>query len=411
MPTTLEKKPAPSRRRFLKTAPLLAGAMLSAPLRQAFAQATVADRNIRITGMQMMTLRVSERTNWILVQLNSSAGITGLGEASLGRRSDLPELIDFYELVDGASPFAVNEFRRRGRTRAAVGQRPEATAFSAIEQALWDMSGKILDAPYYDMVGGSLQQSLPLYANINRATRDRSPEGFAANARAAAAEGFSAIKAAPFDGFPSLDADPDEIDAARELGVACVYAMREAVGPDVEIRIDAHSFFDVELAVAVAQELEGAALAWYEEPVAPTQIADTRRIHDAIAQPLAGGEFLFGVEGFWPLCSGAAVDIIMPDVKHCGGMLEAAQIAALAGATNIKVSPHNPSGPVSTAASAALCTTLSNFDILEYQWGEADWRSTLLRDGENITAGRLAVSDAAGLGTALNEEVLVQHLL
>ena len=262
-----------------------------------------------------------------------------------------------------------------------------------------------------DRIGGALNEVLPVYANINRATNQRDPAGFAANAAAAVADGFKAIKAAPFDGFPSLDSAPSEINTARDLGVACVYAMREEVGDDIDIKIDAHSFFDTELAIAVAQELEAANLSWYEEPVAPTQTEDTRIIHDAISQTVAGGEFLFGVDGFKPLCEAKAVDIIMPDVKHCGGVWELIKIAALAETHGIKVSPHNPSGPISTAVSAALCAATPNFDILEYQWGEQLWRNTLVEPSESFHDGSIIISDQPGFGIVLNEKVLEQHRL
>ena len=177
------------------------------------------------------------------------------------------------------------------------------------------------------------------------------------------------------------------------------------------IKIDAHSFFDTELAIAVAQELEAANLSWYEEPVAPTQTEDTRIIHDAISQTVAGGEFLFGVDGFKPLCEAKAVDIIMPDVKHCGGVWELIKIAALAETHGIKVSPHNPSGPISTAVSAALCAATPNFDILEYQWGEQSWRNTLVEPSESFHDGSIIISDQPGFGIVLNEKVLEQHRL
>jgi len=191
--------------------------------------------------------------------------------------------------------------------------------------------------------------------------------------------------------------------------VDCVFAIREAIGDDIAIKIDAHSFFDVELSISVAEQLLPANLSWYEEPIAPTQTTDTKRIHDSISQTMAGGEFLFGVEGFAPLCEQKAVDIIMPDIKHCGGLLEAVRIAAVADANGVKVSPHNPSGPVSTAASVALCAALPNFVILEYQWGEQSWRSKLVVPDEIIVNGTININDSPGFGIDLSEQVLAEH--
>ena len=368
-----------------------------------------AERLLRIEEMAFTSVRVSERTVWMFVHLRTNLGLSGLGECSVGRRRELPELKEAFEAARGRSPFDIEAYRAAGRERAAAGGILEATAFSAIEQALWDLVGKAVDAPVHLLTGGSLRDSLPAYANINRATRQRTPEGFAANARAAVEDGFTAIKAAPFDGFPALDAPASEVAAATDLGVACVRAIREAVGPEVDILIDCHSFFDVELAVDVARRLEPQSLAWYEEPVAPTHVAATKAIERGIEQRMAGGEFLFGIEGFARLCRERAVDVIMPDVKHCGGLLEARKIAAVAELDGIAVSPHNPSGPVATAASAQLCAGLPNFEILEMQWGEAAWRGDLVDPPERFENGSIAVPDGPGLGVELNQAVARQH--
>ncbi|MEC8951338.1 MAG: mandelate racemase/muconate lactonizing enzyme family protein, partial [Pseudomonadota bacterium] len=374
-----------------------------------YAQNSPLDHEVIVTDLEVIVVNVTQRTKWIFVLLTASNGVTGLGEASLGRRSELNELNSFFRLVEGQSPFDINLYRTKGWPRASSGNRAVATAFSAIEQALWDIVGKTLNVPVYQLFGGKLRDSLPVYANINRATSNRTPEGFAEKARQAVADGFKAIKAAPFDGFPPLTATANEISSARQLGVDCVFAMREAIGDDIAIKVDAHSFFDVELSISVAQQLLPANLSWYEEPIAPTQTTNTRRIHESISQTLAGGEFLFGVEGFAPLCEENAVDIIMPDIKHCGGLLEAFRIAAVAEANGVKVSPHNPSGPVSTAASIALCAALPNFEILEYQWGEQPWRSNLVVPNERFVNGAINISNSPGFGITFNERVLAEH--
>ena len=398
------------RRSFLaNSARFILGSSTLAPLTSNFAQTFQPDHEVAVTDMEVIVVNVTQRTKWIFVLLTASNGVTGLGEASLGRRSELNELNTFFRLVEGQSPFDINQYRTRGWPRASAGNRAVATAFSAIEHALWDIVGKTLSVPVYQLFGGKLRDSLPVYANINRATSNRTPEGFAEKARQAVADGFKAIKAAPFDGFPPLTASPNEIFEARQLGVDCVFAIREAIGNDIAIKIDAHSFFDVELSINVAEQLLPANLSWYEEPIAPTQTTDTRRIHDSISQTMAGGEFLFGVEGFSPLCEQKAVDIIMPDIKHCGGLLEAVRIAAVADANGVKVSPHNPSGPVSTAASVALCAALPNFDILEYQWGEQPWRGNLVIPSENFVNGTIEINDSPGFGIVLNEQVLAEH--
>src|SRR5262249_17338381 len=159
-----------------------------------------------------------------------------------------------------------------------------ATALSAIEQALWDLSGKALEVPSSSLLGGRVRDTLPVYANVNRATNPRTPAGFAAAARAAVRDGFRAVKAAPFDGCLPPGAPRAAIGAAVESGIAAIAAMREAVGPDVELMVDCHSFFDVPLAERVAKRLEPQHLAWYEEPVAPEKIEETREIRRRITQ-------------------------------------------------------------------------------------------------------------------------------
>ena len=398
-----------SRRDFFRTLPALAvipslsaEAATILPLGQ-------AELGLRITEMEVIGVRATMRTNWIFVRLTTNDGQTGLGEASVNRRLNLPELSGFFNLVRDRSPFEIERYRQAGWATASTGNRQQATAFSAIEQAQWDLVGKSLGAPVYDLVGGRLRDELPVYANINRATTDRSPNGFAISAQQAVADGFRAIKAAPFDGFPSLDQPRAEIEAATELGVHCIEAMRTAIGPDIDLKIDAHSHFDVALAIDVATRLEPQRLSWYEEPVPPTDLDSTMAIKNGIRQTMAGGEFLFGVEEFSPLCQNRAVDIIMPDVKHCGGVAEIRRIATVADLYDVLVSPHNPSGPVSTMVSAQVCAGLPNFDILEYQWNEVPWRGDLVDPPERFSEGILQVPDGPGYGVTLNNTVVREH--
>ena len=376
---------------------------------------------LRVTGMELLPVRATARTVWLFVRLRTDGGLTGLGEASDafgfanttkldGTRME-SELRAFFGLIEGKSPLGIAAYRQQGEPLAVKGGLVSATAFSAIEQALWDVSARALDVPVHALFGGKLRDSLPAYANVNRATRPRTPDGFAAAAAAAVKDGFRAVKAAPFDGFPSLKAGSAAIDAAVENGIACTAAMRDAVGPDVELMIDCHSFFDVPLAERVAKRLEPQRLAWYEEPVAPERVAETLDIKRRITQPMAGGEILFGVAGFAPLCRTRAVDVIMPDVKHCGGLLELMRIAAVAEAEGVQVSPHNPSGPVSTAASVQVCAVLENFRLLELQWGEVDWRGDVLEPREMFRNGAMAVPSSPGFGVELNDRVVRAHPL
>jgi galactonate dehydratase len=366
-------------------------------------------------------MRATERTVWLFVRLGTDAGLTGLGEASDafgfanttkqdGARME-SELRAFFQLIEGKSPLEIGAYRQQGERLAAGRGLLAATAYSAVEQALWDLAGQALDVPSYSLLGGKLRDTLPTYANVNRATRPRTPQGFAAAAKAAVQDGFRAVKAAPFDGFPPPGSSASTIAAAVDNGVARVAAVREAIGPDVELMVDCHSFFDVPLAERVARMLDPHKLAWYEEPVAPDRIEDTLQIRRRIKQPMAGGEVLFGVAGFAPLSRTRAVNVIMPDVKHCGGLLELTRIAAMAEADGLDVAPHNPSGPVSTAASVQVCAVLKNFRLLELQWGEIPWRNDVVQPPETFKQGAIAVPDRPGFGIALHDEIVRAHPL
>jgi len=366
-------------------------------------------------------MRATERTVWLFVRLGTDAGLTGLGEASDAfgfantSKQDAArmesELRSFFQLIEGKSPLEIAAYRQKGEGLASGRGLVGATAYSAIEQALWDLAGKTLDVPSYTLFGGRLRDTLPVYANVNRATKPRTPQGFAATAKAAVQDGFRAVKAAPFDGFPPAGAPASAIAAAVDNGVACVAAMRDAIGPDIELMVDCHSFFDVPLAERVARMLEPQKLAWYEEPVAPERTEETLEIRRRIQQPMAGGEVLFGVAGFAPLSRTRAVHVIMPDVKHCGGLLELTRIAAMAEADGVEVAPHNPSGPVSTAASIQVCAVLKNFRLLELQWGEVPWRHEVLQPPETFERGTIRVPERPGFGIELNERVVRAHSL
>jgi len=373
----------------------------------------------RITGIELIPLRASERTVWLIVRLSTDAGVQGLGEASDGfgfgntTREQAArmesELRKFFDLVHGASPLDVERYRQKAWPLAASGGLIAATAFSSIEQAMWDISGQLLGVPACDLLGGAVRGRLPAYANINRATRPRTPAGFAAAARKAVADGFQALKLAPFDGFPKPGSGADAIRDAVDLGIACVAAVRDAVGSNIDVMVDCHSFFDVPLSESVARRLEPFHLAWYEEPVAPERTADTLAIRKAIRQTMAGGEMLFGVAGFVPLCREKAVHVIMPDVKHCGGLLELTRIAAMAAAEKVEVAPHNPSGPAATAATVQVCAGMANFRLIEMQWGEAPWRGELLDPPESFDKGGIDVPGRPGFGVRLNERVARAH--
>jgi galactonate dehydratase len=269
---------------------------------------------------------------------------------------------------------------------------------------MWDLQGKALGLPVSELFGGRLRDSVRNYANINRATRgdERTPEGFAANARRALDAGFDAFKMASFD-----DVKPDPSGGAGfrkgvEYGIACIRAVREVIGPERDLLVDGHSKFTREQAIETAKQLKPLKLFWFEEAV--RGIENLAAADRAAPMRTAGGESLFGVEAFYPYIAGKAVDIVMPDIKFCGGLLELKKIAAMAEGAGLTCAPHGPASPIGNMAAAQVCSTLPNFEILEFAHGEVDWRGDSVTPEEPIRNGRLTVLDRPGIGYELNEK-------
>ncbi len=364
---------------------------------------------MKITAVEPVVVEVTDRGDWVFVLVHTDAGITGLGEAShsLNDALLLSTLQVFEARIVGMSPLAINAVWQR--LAQVHGGRVAHTALSAIEQALWDLLGQHLGVPIHALFGGAVRRTLRLYANINRHVRDRSPEGFARAARQAVDEGFTAIKLAPFDELKAPDHIRTGPQAAWQPGVARVRAVRAAVGESVDLAVDCHGRMEASEALTVGRALEDCNLLWYEEPVRHTFPDQLALISQGVTMATASAESVFAVERFRPFLLQRVVDVLMPDVKHCGGLQELRNIAAAARLKQLLIAPHNPSGPVATVATAHAVSTIPNFLILEYAWGEVDWRSELIAPQEPIQKGHLQLSDAPGLGYRLNMDVVAAH--
>ncbi|RME51222.1 MAG: mandelate racemase/muconate lactonizing enzyme family protein [Caldilineae bacterium] len=351
-------------------------------------------------------MHVNHRGDWLHVVVETDAGVTGVGEASHSSNDALcvAVLEQFAARLSGQDPRRIAHIRQMLRRKGAG--RIWNTALSGVEQALWDILGQHLGVPVHQLFGGALRDRLRLYANINRHVQDRSPEGFARAAAQAVDQGFTAIKLAPFDEMRHPYRRATGPQADWQPGVARVRAVRKAIGDAVELAVDCHSRMEPSVAAIVGRELADCNLFWYEEPVShehPEALAEVTR---RAPMPTASAESIFGVEGFRPFLAQRTVDVIMPDVKHCGGIAEMNEIAAAARMHQVLVAPHNPAGPLSTAATAQVAATWPNFYILEYAWGEADWRADLLDPPERIEAGHLILSQEPGLGHRLNRRTV-----
>jgi galactonate dehydratase len=364
---------------------------------------------IKIVDIEPVVVHVNHRGDWVFLLVHTDAGITGLGEAShSGNDALLLATVNvFKQQVVGESPTQIESIWRR--LARYNGGRIAATALSGIEQALWDTLGQHLGVPIHAFFGGAVREKIRLYANINRHVRDRTPEGFARAARQAVDQGFTAVKLAPFDELRGRDHVRTGPNAAWRPGVARVEAVRAAIGDEIDLAVDCHGRMEASEAIRVGQALEGCQLLWYEEPVRHTHVDELARVSRGVPMPTASAESVFSLEGFRPFLTRPVVDVIMPDVKHAGGLREVTYIAAAARMSQVLVAPHNPSGPVATVASGHVVSTLPNFLILEYAWGEVDWRAGLIAPAEPVRDGYLQVSHAPGLGYRLNPDVLAAH--
>lgn len=344
--------------------------------------------------------------SWLFVAVTTTSGLTGWGEASQNRL-DAGVVAQVQALAPaylGCDPRDLIE-RQGRRLRRADAHRLLFAAVSALEQALWDLIGQQLETPVYQLLGGRVRDSIRLYANIEIATQSKSPDEYAANAARAVAEGFTAVKFNPFRA-PELAADPR---AGQALAIERVRQVRTAIGPNVDLLLDflfTQDLFGARQAIAAMAAYH---LFWIEEPFPLDDPPLLARLRTGLPTRLAGGEQLCGRAAFRPLLEAGAFDVLMPDVKWIGGILEAKKVAAMAEAYEVAVAPHNMSGPVSTAASVQLAATLPNFLILEYCWGVTPWRDALVMGTEVVAAGQIPLSTRPGLGIALDRAILRRH--
>ena len=287
-----------------------------------------------------------------------------------------------------------------------------ATAVSALRCAAADALAQRAQMPLAQYLRhthdhqGEIPDRVQLYANINRSLLpddqgpvDRGPDDFAEMATEAVNNGFTTIKCAPFDECRA-PFESTGLPHCAEAGLERVQTIRQAVGPDITIFVDCHSRFDLESALALEPELRDAGGQWFEEPVDPVQNSDDlRTIHEHATLPIAGGEHAYGTKLFKKLVHEDILDIVMPDVKFCGGPVEAYRIGTeLETAFPGSVSMHCPSGPLSLLASAHATAAFQPTLPLEHAVYEVEWRHTLLEPHENIQNGNLILPNTPGLG-------------
>jgi galactonate dehydratase len=276
------------------------------------------------------------------------------------------------------------------------------------------LKAKFLGIPCYELLGGAFRKEILLYANYWFIHGGHNPEDYAQQAKRVVGDGFTALKFDPFAHTNYLFGDDLSSNltltsAQEDLAYEVVRAVREAVGPDVQLAIETHALLSMPTAIRMAERLAPLNLMWYEEPVGPESANTLKYIRQQTNVPICVGERHYSRWGFRPVLEQQLVDYIMPDVTRCGGPSEMKRIATMAEAYNVMVSPHNPNGPLSTLASAHVCATIPNFFRQEFMYTDVPWRDAVISRPLNIKGGVLYLDGAPGLGVDLVEDVMEAH--
>ncbi|MBI4218738.1 MAG: mandelate racemase/muconate lactonizing enzyme family protein [Chloroflexi bacterium] len=371
---------------------------------------------MKITDLKTYVTMPIEGLAWLFVEVETDEGVTGLGECT--DYFSNPHLVRGIEavkpIVVGADPANIEElWQRVFHVYSDLNPRGYVShLISAIDIALWDIKGKVLGVPIYRLLGGPVRTHVPLYTHPAGGTVDE----VVASAVRMRDAGFEATKTDPFARRRSgarefWGAEQLERLSPRAIaeGAQLMQALRDALGPDYELMVDAHARFDVASAIAAARALEPVNLTWLEEPIKVENHDALRQVRQNTNVPLCVGERHFTRWDYLTILHEGLVDYVMPDVAWCGGISELRRIAALAEPYFIRVSPHDALGPVSIAAGFQVCMTTPN---LYRQECVSDWFPAFekmvspmfeVRDGAIWPSGR------PGLGIELIHEEVERH--
>ena len=356
--------------------------------------------------------------NWIFVKvLTDQPGLWGWGEATLEwhTRSVVGAIEDISQLLIGEDPRRVEHlwqimYRQHFWHGNGI---VRGTAISGIDIALWDIMGKLHGVPCHQLWGGPVRDYIRLYCHLGGGrmedfyqTKPADAQRFADLAREAVADGYTAFKA-----MAVPETMPLEGLMPVRYAEACVGAMREAVGDNIDIMVDCHARPSPRMGHLFAAALEPFNLFFLEEPCWPETMDDIALIQRSVRTPIATGERMVGLAAFRDLLEKRAASVIQPDLTHCGGFTEARRIAALAEAYRVAMAPHNPQGPVSTAASIEFGLATPSYLICESVHGDVPWRDDVVREGFTVEKkGRIVRANARpGLGIEINETEVRKH--
>jgi L-alanine-DL-glutamate epimerase-like enolase superfamily enzyme len=367
-------------------------------------------KNIEIYELGSPEEKSSPWSSTILVlKITSSEGRVGFGEApttmmTLPVKESMNEVARIFQ---NKNYFNIEQNLRDYYKNAFYVTKSieETAALSAFEIASWDLIGKNLGTPVYNLIGGQFNENIRAYAN-GWYSDCTSPEDFVSKAKALVSKGYSAFKFDPFGG--SYDKITTEsVKKSAEI----VAQMRASLGDNVDLLIECHGRFSPKYAITVGKALEEYNPLFIEEPIHPELEHSFREFRERVNIPLALGERLLNKEDFARYISGGMVDIIQPDLTNSKGILEAKKIAAIADSFGIPVAYHNAFGPVQTAATLNVDYTLPNFLIQEsFEESWPAWKKNLF-SGYSIKNGNLKLSGNAGLGIEVNEKLLEESVV
>ncbi len=375
----------------------------------------------------LSTVVVDGNFPWTIVQVETDAGVTGIGEAYPS--PGVHEVITDYlrPVLGGENPLDVERLyhlMRESLSGRGSQQGIGTIAISGVELALWDAAGKLLEQPVYQLLGGKIREEVRIYADCHagegmvdaalseQPSETYEPEAYARAARAAVDDGFEIVK---FDlDVPSgreIDTlsrhlDGPEIEHKRSL----VEAVTAEVGSEAEVAVDCHWNFGLEAAEALCAALSPYDLAWIEDPLPPENTAAMAALNERVDQPLLTGENRYGRHGFRDLLEEQATAFVAPDVPKTGGIAETKKIAELAETYYVTLAPHNIGSPVATMAGVHVGAATANFLALEFHARDVPWWEDLIvREEPLIRDGRIRVPDTPGLGIELDWDVVEAH--
>jgi galactonate dehydratase len=372
---------------------------------------------MKITAIETLVCHARMR-NWIFVKvLTDQPGLHGWGEATLEwhTRSIVGAIEDLATLLVGEDPTRIEHlWQVMHRQHFWHGNGVvRGTAISGIDIALWDILGKIHNVPCHKLWGGPVRDYIRLYCHLGGGkmeefycTDPADASRFADLAKKSLEEGFTAMKTMAVPSTMPLEG----LQPVR-YAEACVKAMRDAVGDSIDLMVDCHARPSPRMGHLFAKALEPYNLYWLEEICWPEAYEDMADIQRAVKTPIATGERLIGVAAFRDLLHARAASVIQPDITHCGGLTEARRIAALAEAYRVAMAPHNPQGPVSTAASLEFGFATPSYVICESVHSDVPWRADVVSEGFTVErTGRIVKPNTRpGLGIEIDEDEVRKH--